>query len=316
MKIVLLTLMGILIAQMAMAQAHNMGGNYNCKLKKGNFFNSEKQLCPACETNDLNEKTAKAKEDNRRTEQQAADLKAKQAAEQLAAEQNRIEKIRLAEIEKAKEAAEQKARNEMLARYKDIAAKGQINSTLKGDSVSLTLDHELIKPFTDYKRKIYGFKAGEKEVLSFPYEGHYTNILRLEGSDYFQVMVSIADGSYYGTFSYAYLVNHLGEKIKIEGLSAFDYPIGVWENTFYLFKNLSTPELCDNSYCYKGNPSFIVFFDSKEAASAKLKTMIYRGGGLFMCQKFSYCHVARYKVDFNCVILEKTEGYQLREIKR
>lgn len=304
---------------MVNAQSHNMGGNYNCKLKKGNWFNEEKHACPACAAKDKKEKDAKLAEDNRR----AQVIWDKAKADKIASENARLEKIRLAQEEakriKDKEASDEIARDAMMKKYKEIANKGQIKSNVKGVNISSNLNIENIKTFSDVNRRIYGFKIDDTEVLTFPFEGKLTYIERIKGTNYFQVTVNKPDGYANGVFSHCYLVNYLGEKMKVEGISTFDFPIDVWKNTLYLCKNLSSPELCDNSYCYEyqlGGSSGVVLFDSQESAAAELKTMIQKGGGLAMCGKYSYHHVEQYKADLNCKFLEKTEGYQLRMIGR
>jgi hypothetical protein len=82
-NIIILTLL-LLVNTIAFAQEHNMGGNFNCKLKKGNFFNMEKHPCPACEKNDKKEKDAKNAEIKRRNDKIWADAKAKKEADDKA----------------------------------------------------------------------------------------------------------------------------------------------------------------------------------------------------------------------------------------
>lgn len=82
-NIIILTLL-LLVNTIAFAQEHNMGANFNCKLKKGNFFNIEKHPCPACEKNDKKEKEAKNAEVKRRNDKIIADAKAKKDADDKA----------------------------------------------------------------------------------------------------------------------------------------------------------------------------------------------------------------------------------------
>ena len=58
--------------------------NYNCKLNKKNWQNSEKLSCPACEANDKKEKEAKEAKVKKRNEKIWAYAKAKKDAEQKA----------------------------------------------------------------------------------------------------------------------------------------------------------------------------------------------------------------------------------------
>jgi hypothetical protein len=321
-KLIIFLIFSAFCIDNALAQAHTLitGCKFRKPLPKGWVVAADVSPCPVCRDNEIKERKAEKAEDNRRHEIRMAKVKADEVA--------RLERKRLAEEEakriKDKEAADAIVRDAMMKKYKEIANKGQIKSDVHGGNVTSDLNVENIKPFNDAKRRIYGFQIDGTEVLTFPFENKYTDIRRIERTNYFQVTVAKPRESnpYFSEFSHCYIVNYLGEKMKFEGISTFDYPISVWTNTLYLYKKLSTPEECDNSECYEwesgsGITKEIEIFDTKESASAKLQTMIQRFSGsgvtVTICEKYSYHHVEQYKADLNCKLLEKTEGYQLRK---
>lgn len=65
MKLILIIFLSLCLHFTGMAQAHNMGANYNCKRKKGNSFNSEKNPCPGCEAKENKENVATSTETKR-----------------------------------------------------------------------------------------------------------------------------------------------------------------------------------------------------------------------------------------------------------
>lgn len=82
--------------QITQAQAHNMGANYNCKLKKRNP-GTEGYPCEACTAIYKKEQNAKIAEDKRRFAAAQAEAEAKKAAS---------EKVRLAKLAEEKKNAE------------------------------------------------------------------------------------------------------------------------------------------------------------------------------------------------------------------
>lgn len=71
------------------AQEHNYGANYNCKLKSGNYLNSEKHSCPGCVAKEKRDEEAKKAEEKRKFD--AAQKKAEE--EKAALEKERQEEL-------------------------------------------------------------------------------------------------------------------------------------------------------------------------------------------------------------------------------
>lgn len=299
--------------QTTQAQAHNMGSNYNCKLqKKGYFFNSEKHPCPACAAKDKKEKDAKIAEDKRRFAAAQAEAEAKKAA----SEKVRLEKLRIEAAEakriKDKEIADKIANDAMMKKYKEIAEKGKVKSNTKGTTTTTNFSLNKIEPFTDKTRKIYGFKIDGVEVLTFPFEYENVSFTRLaNGANYFRVS-NYSGVNKYGSpiFLHYFLVNHLGLKLEIDGTKEFD-DIDFWENTIYLIKKTSQPEIVTSRKCYNPQSGGIVIYDSRESALAQIETLLIRHGGYAMCYDYKICNVEQYKVDLKGKLIEKNVGIQL-----
>ena len=315
MKSLFLTMLLLFAIQITQAQAHNMGTNYNCKLqKKGYFFNSEKHPCPACEAKDKKEQNAKIAEDKRRFAAAQAEAEAKKAA----SEKVRLEKLRIEQAEakriKDKEIADKIARDAMMKKYKEISEKGKVKSNAKGTTTTTDFSIDKIIPFFDKERKIYGFKIDNAEVLTLPIEGRDGSINRLEGTGYFIVNVYAQhpDPRYYSSdvYSHSFIINYLGEKMKINGATKFDqriYPNNELK-TIELFTTISTDE-----YDYepaRGNRGLGNFHQSKESAIADIKSN-HRAGWDMHCKAKIY-YETRYIVDFNLNLLEESKGYTIR----
>lgn len=312
MKLLLTFVLTICCLSNSQAQTHTFKSGW-CRLAKPVKGSVQGEVasfvCQACAKDKETEQKARATEDKRRADVLAAAYKAKKDAE----EKTRLENIRLAKEEekrvKDKDIADKIAQDALLKKYKDIADKGKINSTVKGEINNSNVNDALI-PFSDAKRRVYGLKLDNTEILSLPFENYLTKIIKLNGTSFFEVINYSKDPRYNSNvYANSCLMNNLGEKIKVNGISEFDAPIRTDNNTIILDKNISASEECDNSYCYYLMLGRGGMFQDKSSVLAYLKTQIVRGGGLQICGKYATYHITRFKVDFNCKFLEKTDGY-------
>jgi len=94
MKKLFITMLLLFAIQTTQAQAHQMGANYNCKLKKRNP-GTEGYPCEACTAIYKKEQNAKIAEDKRRFAAAQAEAEAKKAA----SEKVRLAKLRIEQAE-------------------------------------------------------------------------------------------------------------------------------------------------------------------------------------------------------------------------
>ncbi|WDF46432.1 hypothetical protein PQ459_16205 [Chryseobacterium sp. KACC 21268] len=305
-RILLTALIMLFCLNHATAQSHKVGqANYNCKLnKKGWFFNSEKYPCPACQAKDDKEKAAKNAEDKRREDI----IKAKIAADKKAAEVKQLENQRLAKEEeqrkKAKEAADKVANENASRRYKEIAAKGMMKSNVKGQN--LDVDLSKVESFADDKRKVYGFKLNDEEVMTFPFDEKNLYIRRIKGSNLFIVDT-------YGNEKYSYLIDITGQRIIVDGNDKVAFR-GIEENeadkVIYFNKNHSIEKTGKRADAI-GNSAWGKFYKTRESALADVDYYESRRtkGGLVSLSSVALWFNTRYILDYNGNILEKSDGY-------
>ncbi len=291
------------------AQTHD-NSKGACRLFKSKYSGVEPGAsCSACVAKDKKEQEARDTENKRRNDAIIADAKAKQKA----SENLRLEKLRLEKEEekriKDKEIADKIAEDNAIKRYKEIAESGRVKSNVKGDSQEINLTN--IECFTDREKKIYGFKINEKEVLTFPFEDDQTYFSRLGKSNYFLVTnhKKIDDDRY---SSYCYIINHLGKKIVINGVSKFDGEKFDTKNknnsNIYLYKNIAEPELIGEYFTWNISNLGLLLFDNKESAIADFKSRVRRGGmGIYRNYYVSY--ITLYTLDSNCNFLVKKDLY-------
>jgi hypothetical protein len=297
------------------AQSHTFATGW-CKLAKSGGVKGESARleCQACNAKDKKEQTAKLAEDTRR----AKVISDKYKADKVASENARLEKLRLEQAKakriKDKEIADKIASDAMMKKYKEIAEKGTVKSNAKGTVTTTDFSLNKIEPFFDKARKIYGFKIDNAEVLTLPIEGRDGSIDRLEGTGYFilNVYAQDPDPRYYSSdvYSHSFIINYLGEKMKIKGTTKFDqriYPNNDLK-TIELFTTISTDE-----YDYRparGNSGLGNFHQSKESAIADIKSNQRAGWDMHCNAKIYY--ETRYIVDFNLNLLEESKGYTIR----
>lgn len=321
MKLLLITMLTMLCLNSVNAQSHVIKPDVNCKLNKVKY-GTEAAICPACANIDKKEKEAKEAEDKRRADAIVAKAKAEHEAMNKAREDKLKQEKEDEDKRKEKEESDKIARDAMMKRYNEIAEKGRVKSTVKGEAVSTDFSIDKIETFNDEERRIYGFKIAETEILTFPFENFQTNISRLQGSNFFTVDVYSSvevyaidpKYKYRAVYSHSYLVNYLGEKLEIDGRTTFDYKIQIYENTIYLMNKLGSPEIVDNpeKHCYRDSYDVISIYESRSSALAGLESLRRRGAGLAMCFNYLVCHVNQYKVNLNGKLIGKNEGYQLR----
>lgn len=312
-----LTLVCMFILQEAKAQAHNFG---QCYLNKNWKPNTEGVNCPACRNKIDKEKAAVQAEQKKRAEAIWAKGKAEKEAKQKAfeAEQKRKQE-EAAKIKNTKESNDKIFQEDLRKKNKEIAERGEIKSTVKGKKIVTHPEIDKIEVFSDKNRRVYGFKVDGVETKVFPFEGHNALINRIENSNFFQVRVYSKHSKYgWDVYSHSYLVNHLGEKLIIDGIDAFDCEIEIFENTMFLIKWLETPQIIDitEQYCYNASSGVITIYDSNSSAMSALESFKVRYGGLAMCYNYKICNVNQYKVDLSGKLIEKNKGYQLFSFRK
>lgn len=288
------------------AQEHNMGGNFNCKLKKGNFFNMEKHPCPACEKNDKKEKEAIALEQKRKFDKIWADAKAKKEADDKAYK-DKIDKENAEKKRKEKQAiADKKASDELRKKYQEIINKGLVKSDIKGEVSNVELKN--IECFKDKDRKVYGFKFEGKEVATFPFIEDYNGIYRIEKTNFFEVRVYKNGDNYSGTYKYSIIIDHLGNKIEIDGKNKFiKIEKDTKNNVISVYTSNSSPEYVDEVICMQCG-GFENFYNNRESVQAAAKRQNQSVG-----YKTAYYiqYVNRYSLDYNLKIINKEIGWIL-----
>lgn len=90
MKQILITILAVFFLNSVQAQSHIADANYGCRLKPKSL-NTEKSLCPACQSIEKKEKEAKIAEDKRRADATVAKANAEKASRQRAAELKKAE---------------------------------------------------------------------------------------------------------------------------------------------------------------------------------------------------------------------------------
>lgn len=282
------------------AQAHISTGKYVCNLVPKSR-GTEKYLCPACEKIDEKERIARKAEDKKRSDANDAKI----LADKKAAEALKLEKQRLAKVEeqrkKAKEIADKIANENASRRYKEIASKGIMKSSVKGKD--LDVDLSKVESFVDDKRKVYGFKLNDEEVMTFPFEGKDVSIDRVKGSNLFIVREE----------NYSYLIDITGKRIIVDGNDKTTY-WGIYKNAtnnvIYFEKNHSidkTGQRVDGI----GNSAFGKYYKTKESAMADVDYYESRRskGGLVSLSSVALWFNTRYTLDNSGNILEKSDGY-------
>lgn len=273
-----------------------------CKLFKNHV--STDYICPACAVINKKEKAARDAEDQRRIEA----FKAAEEADRKAAENIRLEKIRLANEEekriKDKAIADKIAHDNEMKRNREIAARGEIKSNVKG--LVGKVDPSTVTTFEDNTRRVYGLISDGKEILTFPYEESRTRINKINGTNLFEVMVMGKHPNGWEKYLYSFIIDHNGQKQSVNGISKFDYPIEVNTSTniMYAYKKLAEPERLGNK-CPEAR-TFGVVFQSKEAAVADIS----KGTGR-TCITLSMvsANVTVYSVDYNFKLLEQVDGF-------
>jgi hypothetical protein len=299
-------LMLLLLAFNLKAQSHISKGDYRCLLVAHSGNGLGGISCPACAKKEKEDRDAKATEDKRREIAHSEKIK----ADRLATENLRLEKLRLQKEEekrkKDKEIADKIAHDNAMRKYKQIAAAGIVKSNTKGSSPEINLSN--IECFKDDKRKIYGFQINKEEVLTFPYDREAMNIKKIEGSNLFAVDVWETPNKY----SYSYLIDYTGKKIKVDGIDKSNYRI--WSDPqnkiIFFYKKISTEET--DKGALRTNPGLGNFHNSKESALADVQSHHKAGWGMHGDE--TVCYDTRYSLDFNGNLLEKLNGYTIRII--
>ena len=289
----------------AKAQAHISTGKYVCNLVPKSR-GTEKYLCPACEKIDEKERIARKAEDKKRSDANDAKI----LADKKAAEALKLEKQRLAKVEeqrkKAKEIADKIANENASRRYKEIASKGIMKSSVKGKD--LDVDLSKVESFVDDKRKVYGFKLNDEEVMTFPFDEKNLYVRRIKGSNLFIVDT-------YGNEKYSYLIDITGKRIIVDGNDKAPFR-GIEENeadkVVYFTKSHSidkTGQRADGI----GNSAFGKYYKTKESALADVDYYESRRtkGGLVSLSSVALEFNTRYTLDNNGNILEKSDGYMV-----
>jgi hypothetical protein len=218
------------------AQSHNMGGNYNCKLKKGNWFNEEKHACPACAAKDKKEKDAKLAEDNRRN--QAVWDKAK------------ADKIAKDKVWKAKQLEDAKNAHSGEVLINMPKAKSTKSTTKPAETHNYTCTNAFV-PYDDSyfnTKRTVKILDGKKVI----YESNdYNGISPVYGTNMFSLNTTsnlikcVAEES-----NTSFLINSKGEKLSLSGIDLFGHTSSHDENDDYfevvVFTGKCTPVENDN----------------------------------------------------------------------
>ena len=301
---ILLTVVNLLFALVQInAQAHD-NSKGGCRLAKNHIDTG--YVCPACAAVDKKEADARKVEDKKRSDANDAKI----LADKKAAEALRLEKQRLAkEAEKRakdQEAADKIANENASKRYKEIASRGMMKSSVKGKD--LDVDLSKVESFVDDKRKVYGFKLNDEEVMTFPFDEKNLFILRIKGSNLFIVNT-------YGNGKYSYLIDITGKRIIVDGNDKATYG-GIYVNeadkVVYFDINHSI-EKTGKRVDGMGATAFGKYYKTKESALADVDYYESRRtkGGLVSLSSVALEFNTRYTLDNNGNILEKSDGYMV-----
>ena len=217
-KLLLILIIALFCANNVNAQSHNMGGNYNCKLKKGNWFNEEKHACPACAAKDKKEKDAKLAEDNRR----AKVISDKYKADKIVSENARKAKL----LEDTKK-----------AHSGEVLINMPKKSTKSTPKQVETHNYTCTNAFVPYDDNYFNTKRNTKilDGKKVIYESNeYNGISPVFGTNMFYfTMTSNLPKCVAEESNTSFLVNYKGEKLSLPGIDLFGHTSSHDENDDY-----------------------------------------------------------------------------------
>lgn len=221
------------------AQTHQMGANYNCKLKKGNG-NTEGYPCEACTAKDKKEKDAKIAEDKRRFAAAQAEAEAKKAASE------KVRLAKLAETEKNAESGKVYINGNKNTVSTSSSAQPKLAKNVTDNTIMVAIynSYTLVQGFENEKKEILVKNNEWKETKTFSEISMTVNCPKNLG------VVRLGD-SYFNQFKdYTYhydIVNSKGEYLfNDKNIRSIYYIndgwllIGVFESYNYYLYNLNT----------------------------------------------------------------------------